>query len=60
MAFNATFNNIFSYILYQPTKTTDMSQITVKLFHIILYPVHLVMNMILTRNFSGDSHWLHR
>ena len=43
-------------ILYQPTKTTDMSQITVKLYHIIVYPVHIVMNMVLTRNFSGDSH----
>ena len=46
----------FIVILYQPTKTTDMSQITVKLYHIIVYPVHIVMNMVLTRNFSGDSH----
>ena len=46
----------FIGILYQPTKTTDMSQITVKLNHISVYPVHLVMNMVLTRNFSGDSH----
>ena len=46
----------FIGILYQPTKNTDMSQITVKLYHIIVYPVHIVMNMVLTRNFSGDSH----
>ena len=46
----------FIVILYQPTKTTDMSQITVKLYHIIEYPVHIVMNMVLTCNFSGDSH----
>ena len=46
----------FIGILYQPTKTTDMSQITLKLYHIIVYPVHIVMNMVLTRDFSGDSH----
>ena len=46
----------FIGILYQPIKNTDMSQITVKLYHIIVYPVHIVMNMVLTRNFSGDSH----
>jgi len=32
-------------------KTTDMSQVTDKLYHIMLYRTH---------NFSSDRHWLHR
>jgi hypothetical protein len=63
IVFNATFKQYFSYIvavsligLRKPVYTADLSQVTDKRYHIMLYQVLLTTIGIGTHNFSGDNH----
>ena len=59
MVFNVTFNNISVLLVEEiglPRENHDLSQVTDKLYHILLY----CLSGIRTHNIDGDRYRLHR